>query len=142
MKFWPALVFFMLLRVGGADGNDKIQSLFETLKHQPSVFPWDNGYYSPIKLPAQATPKRVILPALRINCLLGTQQPTAIHRYNIVAVEKAIMPSPFPGRSKYTAVLIRTDRGEKIIMMRHGNDGWWTRVYSVEAHGKSYTFDM
>ena len=108
-----------------------IRSLVAALTHYPakSVFPWDEGMAPIVDAPAKASPAKVVARCLP---MWGSTEP--IKRYKILAVEEHLRISIRPSDpERYMAVLIRSDHGRRIIVMRYTGEFWWTRPFDVEG---------
>lgn len=85
---------------------------------------WNNGTFPRIELPRTATTSEVVAAVLKkVSFDSG---PAKTHR--IVGTRSVtISPDPMP----YDAVLLETDQGRKIMLLRYDSEavGWWSRVF-------------
>jgi hypothetical protein len=85
---------------------------------------WVNGTYRMIELPRTAPIPEVLKIALESN---GYDKRRVTTRRIIETREVRV--GIRPGEQSYTAVLVETDLGRKVVMLRHLPTGWWSRVY-------------
>jgi len=107
---------------GLANSENPIDHLVEKLQGE---LLWENGPYPIIKLPSTAQPNDVL------NLVSSTNGPDnyGLAPHEVLETRRFIGPF-FAGG---TAVLIKTDHGKKIVLMRaQGKNSWWTRVYEIE----------
>jgi|GEM_PF-3043637 len=129
------------LLVGCESRPDQIDRLVADLSSSNGM--WLNGYQSIIHLPDSASPKQVaaqIFKEAEFNAGQGTSATAHVTSYKILKIRRVHIPSAGEP-DLYTAVLVLTDRGEKIILLRRG-DGWWWRYYDANGYyGKIDTHD-
>jgi len=102
-----------------APGMDLIGALVTRLKATRGM--WVNGYYTPIELPA-TTPIPQVLAAVLETIHYDERRATTYHIVEIREVQVEF-------QQRYVAVLVETDLGNKIVLLRHTESGWWNRVY-------------
>jgi hypothetical protein len=88
---------------------------------------WQNGLYPMLGLPDSAALEQI---------LERTFQKTGFDRghvssYKVLEVRQVHIPGSLPDR--YTAALVQTDLGEKIVLFKYlgQTGGWWSRVYEA-----------
>jgi len=133
--------FTGFLLIGCDSTPDQIDRLVADLSSSNGM--WLNGYQSIIHLPDSASPKQVVAQIFKEAEFDAGQRTSTTERvtsYKILKIRQVHIPSH--GESDlYTAVLVQTDRGEKIILLRRG-DGWWWRYYDANGYyGKIDTHD-
>jgi hypothetical protein len=80
---------------------------------------WANGLTLGIPLPASARPDEVV--KVVIDRDFGRQS------YEVLRTEEVTIGNSV--KDRYTAVLVRTKGGLKIILMRYHSVGWWSRTF-------------
>lgn len=85
---------------------------------------WANGTFPTIDLPATAPIPQVVEVVLAKN-RYDKRQVTA-HR---IMETREVRIGDRPAERAYTAVLVETDLGRKVLLLRPGSLGWWSRVY-------------
>ena len=103
--------------------SDPISDLAKRLNSQNGM--WINGLYPEILLPPTASTTEVINEAVKIS---GFDE-GHIKEYHIVTTRKLLLNDG--NLHEYTAILLDSDRGRKILLMRHNGHSWWTRFYKV-----------
>jgi hypothetical protein len=124
---------FAALLVGCATKPDPIDRLVAKLSPphpsgKPYVsFGWDSGIFPVLGLPQTASTDELVSKALHMN---GNSQVTDYEILKIREVHEEHGNLP----NRYTAVLIQTKFGQKIVLLKYVNQavGWWSRVYDVE----------
>jgi hypothetical protein len=83
------------------------------------------GMYSPMRLPRTASPEQLIARIIETTSFAGGKVKT----YQAAEV-RMVRISGVP----YTAVLIETNVGRKIVLLRYEEHvaGWWSRIYDVK----------
>ncbi|NIA00056.1 hypothetical protein [Massilia sp. CCM 8734] len=103
---------------------DKIAALVSALAKNPL---WMNGLTPHVKLGAGASPPQVLeLFFLMINFDAGP-----VSKYTIVAVRDVVIPPEGSSSPTMTAMLVETNLGPKIVLIRFERDGWWTRAFDA-----------
>ena len=78
---------------------------------------WMNGLFAPIELPVGAPANEVVVKHL------GAATPHEVLSVRDVEIEFA---------GKYTAARIKTERGERVVLMKYtDSSGWWSRSYEA-----------
>jgi hypothetical protein len=149
MKVLHLLAFLLVLPFCTHAKNPEIDALVANLS---GLFLWKDGAFVPMPLPATATPAQVAGRYMS-DCRMTN--------YKILAVEDVWIPQPSLA-DKYTAVLLKTNLGEMIVLMRythvisdvkslketvsttvkeptqktvietHLKGGWWTMAFNVK----------
>jgi hypothetical protein len=111
-----------------AVASDPIDRLVANLSATRGM--WNTGIFSNLGLPQTASPEDVIQ---RIFSM-GLLQPV---RYKIVQIRQVHIPIAEIAPDLYTAALMRTDSGEKIVLFKYAGPavGWWSRVYDAKTLG-------
>ncbi|MBN1384176.1 MAG: hypothetical protein JW983_04750 [Elusimicrobia bacterium] len=120
-------VFYLVLVVlftGCATAPDRIDSLVTRLS---SDHLWQNGEYPILGLPKSASTEQVVAKVFKMT---GFDK-GHVTKYKILKVREVRITGSLP--DVYTAVLVSTDFGNKIVLIRYDgpNLGWWSRVYDT-----------
>jgi hypothetical protein len=101
-----------------AEAADPIGRLVARLSADPM---WQNGISPVIDLPPTAPTEQVV------SKVFGPEK-----RHKTVKEREVHVPGGTPDR--YTAALVETDLGEKVVLLQHQGRGvgWWSRVYDAE----------
>jgi hypothetical protein len=128
MKFTPCFLALFLFLVGCSQ-QDPIDSIVEKASSNP-IFPSSNIIVELIKLPATAPIAEVVSKALEPRgpegknvTILETRQVQIAN-----ADKNRVVPSDF---LRYTAVLVNTSSGRKVILLQFQPDGWWNQIYDL-----------
>ena len=116
----PLLPAIFLLFSVACHAVEPVDSLLQSLSGQNL---WQNGLFPTVNLPASASPRQVAAESLRN---------ARIDKFTIVEVREVIIPGA--SMDKYSAVVVDSAPGQKIVLLRHlgpGN-GWWTRIYDAK----------
>jgi hypothetical protein len=93
---------------------------------------WLNGYFHDVKLPRTASTEQVVEQYFR-EAVFDTGRANApltrVTNYKILKIRQVHIPD-FNESDSYTAVLVQTNFGQKIILLKRG-DGWWSRAYDA-----------
>ena len=110
----------------GKTPPDPIERLVERLSKNLG---WTNGVFPAIKLPSTATTEQVVSEVFRMT---GFDQ-GHVTSYKVMQTKDVQIPVGMP-LERYTAVLVQTNFGEKIALLKYegGSSGWWSRVYDIE----------
>lgn len=106
-----------------ADG-DKIATLVSTLSKNQL---WMNGVTPRVRLGADASPSEVLDRCFRMMRF----DAGPIKEYKIVAVRDVVIPPDDKSSPTLTAVLVESDLGPKIVLMRFEKTDWWTRAFDA-----------
>jgi hypothetical protein len=127
--------------------SDPITTLVERLSASPF---WQNGMAPILELPATASTDEVITRMFeKISFAEGRVTQYGILETRLVQIPDSLpYPSPYyptvaavksSKRLPYTymAALVRTDYGDKIVLLKYGGPriGWWSRVYDARPSG-------
>lgn len=119
------------LLIGCVATPDPIDQLVARLSQQAvpgrvsATFSWDSGISPVLGLPPTASTDEVVSKAMKMG---GHSQVTdyKILKIRTVREERGDLPH------EYTAVLIQTPNGQKIVLFKYiPSFGWWSRVYDV-----------
>jgi uncharacterized protein (TIGR03067 family) len=90
---------------------------------------WVNGLFSSLRSPETASPTEVVHELLNMGLASGE---TA--HYEILKIEQVHVPDFSTGSDLYTAITIRKDSSDKIVLIQFKGAavGWWTRVYDIK----------
>jgi len=104
----------------GPDAGDPVDALVTRLTASPL---WINGTFPAVKLPQAASPSAVLGEMFTKISF----EPGPVKTHTIVSTrEVRIGAEPKP----YTAVVVDTNLGRKIVLLQHqGDSGWWSRVF-------------
>jgi hypothetical protein len=114
---------FAALLVGCATtAADPIDQLVTRLSTPPQSGLWQNGLFPIIKLPATASTNEVLAKVLERQ----------VDSYKVLKIRQVHIPGNLP--DLYTAVLIQTSAGEKIVLFKYEGEavGWWSRIYDAK----------
>jgi len=124
MKPLRLLAFLLLLPLCAVAGNPRIAEFVKNLGDPDS---WKNGLYWPIHVGASASPKDVIDAYIKTD--RGVDR--FITQYDIIATEKVAAPmNSLSG--DYTAVLIKSNLGDMIVLMENNGADWWVKVFNIK----------
>lgn len=88
---------------------------------------WRNGTFPAIDLPKTATPDEVLAQLFKMT----TFGESRITSFKILETKEVTIRGPLP--DTYTAVLIDSDLGQKIVLFQHIKPHrWWTKVYDAD----------
>jgi hypothetical protein len=107
-----------------AKPSDAIDQLVARLSAEPL---WQNGVFPHVLLPADATIPEVVAEVL---AHVGFDQ-GKVTSHRVLATRNVAIGMP---DERYTAVLLSTNLGKKIMLLRGpmaGGNGWWSRVHDV-----------
>ncbi len=87
---------------------------------------WINGLSLTLSLPATASTEEVLA---RVFQMTGFDK-GHVSTHRVLETRQVRIPDSFPDAA-YTAVLVETDFGRKIVLLRYESPtlGWWSRVY-------------
>jgi len=90
---------------------------------------WENGDFPVLDLPQTASPEDVIKKRFSMGLLIRE----AAH-YQILKIRQIHIPIAEIGSDLYTAVVVRLDSGDKIVLIKYCGPkiGWWSRVYDIK----------
>jgi hypothetical protein len=116
-------ILLAALAAGCAKGPDAIDRLVQRMSADHS---WERGDYMSLGLPATSPIEPVVARALGVTSS-PEEQPVKSHK--ILQIRQVSIPGSLPG--PYTAVLVDTDQGRKVVMLNHvGPDrDWYYRVF-------------
>jgi hypothetical protein len=85
---------------------------------------WESGIFPDLNLPQTASQEQVIKRSLEMHGF--TKEQVASH--TILKIRQVHIPGNYP--DLYTAALVRTSVGEKIVLFQYKEPafGWWSRV--------------
>lgn len=119
------LVTYILI---GCTPSDPIDRL---VKEESSDPMFGNGMYFPITLPETTPPNQIAAMALN-----DTLTNLVVLKIKNVIISYGKEQDMMPETTRYTAVLVGTRDGVKIVLAQYRSDkpvvGWWTRVYDVK----------
>jgi hypothetical protein len=115
-----------VLVVGCTKAPDPVDQLVTKLSSSHGL--WRNGISPILGLPATASNEQVVW---RVFQMTGFDR-GHVTRHRILKVREVRIPGSVP--DNYTAVVVDTDFGRKIVLMKYEGPaaGWWSRVYDVE----------
>ena len=103
---------------------DPIDQLVEKLSASPL---WQNGRYPDLDLPKTASTDEIVA---RVFEVTGLDQGYAkVQRI----LETRLVQIRGDSLGNYTAVLVDTDLGRKIVLLQYGSTGWWSRVFPIRS---------
>jgi hypothetical protein len=95
---------------------------------------WENGTYPVLGLPGTASPEQVVKEVFDLISFDAGH----VASYRILEIRPVYIQGSVP--AAYTAALVQTDLGEKIVLFDYIGPkvGWWSRVYaSNRAHNQT-----
>lgn len=113
-----------------ATRGDVVPSPIERLAARLSADPlWQNGIAPIIALPQTASTEQVVS---KVFEMISFDQ-GKVTKHRILEAKRVRIKGGLPDH--YTAALIETNLGEKIVLFRHegGAIGWWSRVYDNDS---------
>jgi len=125
--------------MGCATAPDPIDNLVTQLSASED---WFNGIYPEVSLPKTASIKQVLIkvfPMAGVDSghLTKYEILESVTSYKILKIRQVYI-QPAPGNvppESYIAVLVQTNLGEKIVLLKYGGDipDWWSRVYDANT---------
>ena len=100
--------------------KDPIENLVTKLSSNPL---WQNGISPVIDLPPTASSQQVVQ---RVFEMISFDQ-GKVSNHSIVEIREVQIRGSLP--DQYTAVLVKTNLGEKIILLQYSGKMWWSKVY-------------
>jgi hypothetical protein len=115
-------IFFIIaaLLVGCATTPDPIDRLVTSLS--PSHGLWTNGLFQPVRLPSTASAEDVISKVLERQ----------FSSYTVLKIRQVSIPFGVSSEL-YTAALVQTSAGQKIVLIKYETEGWWNRIYDAKT---------
>jgi hypothetical protein len=115
--------FFIIaaLLTAVAATTDPIDRLVADLSADPM---WMNGISPIIDLPQDASTKEVVAEVLKMTGF--PSYPRRPWTYKILKIRQVHIKGPLP--DLYTAVLLDTNHGRQIVLLRYLEHSWWSRV--------------
>ncbi len=122
-----ALVIILIALWAGCATADPIDNLVTNLSSSHGM--WINGIAPIIELPETATTEQVVE---RVFKMTGFDE-GQVTRFKILETRTVHIQGSVP--DLYTAVLVETKFGEKIVLLRYEGKtiGWWSRVYKSKG---------
>jgi hypothetical protein len=108
----------------GSVGIDPIVALVERLSEDRSG-EWVNGLYPRLDLPATATVEAVFDRMFQRSPL----NDGFVNNYTIVEMRPVVIEGLRP--EPYTAAIVDTNFGRRIVLFRRQQLDWWTRIYEI-----------
>jgi hypothetical protein len=105
---------------------DPIGQLVADLSADNRFEPWWAGIFSVLGLPETASPEDVIHRIFEMGMPTGQ-----VRSYKILEIRQVHIPNG-NGSGLYTAALVQTDSGKKIVLMQYNGRDWWTRTYDTK----------
>ncbi|MFA5393731.1 MAG: hypothetical protein WC081_05575 [Candidatus Ratteibacteria bacterium] len=119
------LFIFAVFLVGCATIPDPIDRL--TANYSASHGLWENGAFPILDLPETTLPEQVIK---RIFEMTGFDK-GYVTNYRILKIRQVHIQGSLP--DLYTAALVQTNFGEKIVLFKYEGSGWWSRVCDAKT---------
>jgi hypothetical protein len=110
-----------------ATGADPIGPLVERLSASHGL--WQNGMFADLGLPGTASKPQVVA---RVFEMTGFDA-GHVKAFRITETRQVRIAGSLP--DVYTAVLVDTEMGRKIVLLQYGtgaNPKWWSRVYDAD----------
>jgi type IV pilus biogenesis protein CpaD/CtpE len=119
------LTIIATLLVGCATTPDPVDQLVNDFSSSHGL--WEKGLFPIIKLPATAPIGEVVSEVLERQ----------VASYKILRVRQVHIRGSLP--DLYTAVIVQTNVGEKIILLKYAGEsvGWWSRIYDAKKSASS-----
>lgn len=119
------MVFIVALLVAGCNSTpDPIDHLVADLSSTHGM--WRNGYSMEIKLPKTASTDELIEQFFKISSFDRGK----VTSYKILKSRQVHIPDSDKNEI-FIAVLVKTDFGEKIVLFKKYESGWWCRAYDA-----------
>jgi hypothetical protein len=90
---------------------------------------WVNGYSLDIRLPETAGTRQILDEVFKQARFDVGNTSMPISSYKILVSRRVRIPN-FSGSDTYTAVLVETNLGEKVVLLKSGST-WWARYYDA-----------
>jgi type IV pilus biogenesis protein CpaD/CtpE len=118
-------VIIAALLAGCATAPDPIDHLVADLSSTHGF--WVNGLGMNVKLPKTASPEQVVEQVFQT----ATFEKGRVTSYKFLKVRQVHIQ--FYSPESYTAALVQTNFGEKIVLFKYEEDfgSWWNRVYDA-----------
>lgn len=120
-----SLIIAGAILISGCSRRDPIDQLMHELPHEtvPS-YPFKR-----IELPATATPEELLT-------ALSKRGPGELGHFDFTSYKisqvRSVRPEPDPVSEAYTAVLLDTNLGRRIVLLRPMKMGWYYRIYDFK----------
>jgi hypothetical protein len=128
--FIISLVAFVMVGCGHQDPIDSI------VKKESANPYFGNGMYVPIRLPAAATPEQLTSAVFKQDLRELGSVTNIVEARKIQIMPKGLMDVTNTDFFNYTAVLVDTDIGRKVVLLHYFDGGknktsagWWHEVY-------------
>ncbi len=88
---------------------------------------WQNGLFVPIQLPASASHEQVLLRLFELSAFNAGR----VSEHHVLDARRIEIPGGAQGQ--YTALLVHTNLGRKIVILKFSGPGagWWSHIYDV-----------
>jgi hypothetical protein len=108
-----------------AIASDPIDQLVTDLSATHGM--WLNGMFPILDLPETASPEEVIERRFDMGLPFGK-----VANYKILRIRQIRIPFTENSSVLYTAVLVQTDSGKKIVLLKFTGRNWWSRVFDAK----------
>jgi hypothetical protein len=128
MKRWPAWRLFALILIIGSlltacVSTHSIDSLVTKLSANGL---WTNGGVPILQSPANASPEEVVAELFQKYGFAARH----FASYRVVQTRQVRIP-PGAHDDRYSAVLVATEAGPKIILLQYSPHGWWSKIFDA-----------
>jgi len=122
-------ILISLAPILSAEATDPIDGLVARLSSTHGL--WLNGIIPHVPLPETATIGQVMEQVFKTTSL---DDDGKILNFSILEIRQVYIDNISPIVS--TAVLVRTNVGERIVILRYEGKklGWWNRIYHIDRH--------
>jgi hypothetical protein len=124
VRTFSFVVWGILLGCGSRDPIDRLMARLQT---ETKSITFTSYPFSPIDLPATASSEQLIS-ALSER---GDFQKLHVTKVRIVLTRTVQTPEDIPPRWHHTAVLLESDAGQKIVLLRPLHSGWYFKIYDA-----------
>lgn len=128
MDHWLTMrsVFFVIIAVMLIGCTTTAEPIDRLVTHLQS-YKWGNGGFPNLDLPQTASTQEVVSKVLKVTSINQGR----VTSYNILKIRHVRIRGGLP--NLYTAVLVKTNFGEKIVLFKYQSEaaGWWSRVYDA-----------
>lgn len=127
MRFLLSLLLTVMIPAAACAGSGEIDRLLARLGQTPWGL-WENGVYPILDLPVDTPVEIVVKRCFEMTAFNQghAKQHTILETRQVKIVNSAM--------KDYTAVLVDSDLGRKIVLISFtgSGSGWWTRIYDAE----------
>ena len=126
---WRGTLELPAVRVAGPAAPDPVAGLVARLGATHGL--WLNGVFPKLDAPLDAPVEQVLAEVLQKT----TPPEGRVTEYNLIEQRGVTIPiladRRMGPREQYTAARVKTNVGEKIVLLQRSTTGWWSRTYAA-----------